>query len=547
MKRGRIVFIGLLVCIAAAGGFLRLKNLGRCSYWVDETNALFAAQSLMKNGTMVFPSGFVYDRAPLYTLAAAASYACFGVNEAATRLPAALFGILSIFMAYFTAAKLFDKKTGLMTAFLVAFCHFEVGWSRIAKMYTLLQFLSLFAVYAFARGFEPTDGGTESRPSPSVLGRFFNAWGLSPLWLAACFLALALAYWTHSLAVFLAAGFVVYLLGAAVVKGFPSGGKGPNFKAARKYAVFSALTLAAAAAGLAAFPAAREKAFYFMRYTPAWAEGGSSAQNRQALFDFLISPERFPLAAFFFIGSVFMVSRRAGSGWIGWCPLAVAFTALTFVFTHRTPTYLFFVYPFFLATAAYGFTVLASGETEAWNRGRRKPGRVFARVPAVLLFSVFLASPWLRITLHIPFFPDGHTNMAVTPEEWREASKTVLGLKRPGDLVVTSLPQAALAYGLESDYCLNWADLALTRVEEIMTKDGRPADIYAGVPCVLTPEEWEALVMSHGRGWLVLSRFHLENENYIPASVKAFIQSRLGAPMRTSNETVLVYHWNRGD
>jgi hypothetical protein len=543
-KRLRILIVLLLLGITAAGAALRLVRLGRCSYWVDETNALFAAKNLIEKGTMVFPSGFVYDRAPLYTAATAVSYKCFGVSEASTRLPAALFGILSILMAYALAAKLFDRRTALMTAFLTAFCHFEVGWSRTAKMYTMLQFFSLLAVYAFARGFE-AEHSTGLRKSLSAWARFFRGWGLSPFWLAVCVLSLGIAYGLHSLAVFLVAGFLLYALGAAVIRAFSSESRGRFFDPAQgfiKYAAFSAFVVLACGV-LAAFPQAREKVVYFIRYTPAWAEGGSSAQNRHVLFDFLISPERFPIAAFFIIGQVYLVSRRSKLGWLAWCPLAVSFMVLTFVFTHRTPTYLFFVYPLFLSIAAYGFTAFVAQETAAWKGGRGKAGRGSAALLAAGVFSVFLASPWLRITLHIPFFPDGHTNMAVTPEEWREASKTVLERKQPGDLVVTSLPQLAMVYGLQSDYCLNWADLALTQVEEILTKDGRPADIYAGVPCIRTPEEWEALVRSRRKGWLALSRFHLENENYIPKPVHDYILNRFASPLQTARGTVLIYHW----
>jgi hypothetical protein len=541
--------IVLFCVLAVAGGALRLIHLGVCSYWVDETNSMFAAKSLIEKGTMVFPSGFVYDRAPLYTLATAASFKCFGVHEASTRLPAALFGILSIFMAYATAARLFDRRTGLMTAFLTAFCHFEVGWSRTAKMYTMLQFFSLLAVYAFARGFEAA-GSAGGRKIRSTVGRFFREWGMSPLWLAVCALSLGLAYGLHSLALFLGAGFLLYAIGAAAVNAFSLNASGRLLEPGRgfiKYAAFSIAVILAGGTVLALLPQAREKIVYFMRYTPAWAEGGSSAQNRHALFDFLISPERFPIAAFFIIGNVYLISRRSRSGWLAWCPLAVTFTVLTFVFTHRTPTYLFFVYPLFLAIAAYGFTTFVAQETAAWKKGRAQVRRGSAALLAAGIFSIFLASPWLRISLHIPFFPDGHTNMAVTPDEWREASKTLLELKRPGDLVVTTLPQLALAYGLHSDYCLNWADLALTQVEEILTQDGRPADIYAGSPCIRTSEEWEALVKAHKRGWLVLSRFHLENENYIPKAVKEFILGRFTPPLQTARGTVLMYHWDDKD
>jgi hypothetical protein len=215
------------------------------------------------------------------------------------------------------------------------------------------------------------------------------------------------------------------------------------------------------------------------------------------------------------------------------------------MFTHRTPTYFFHVYPLFLAVAAFGFAVFVEQERAVLDRNPRfaKPWLKSALIAAA--FSVFIISPWLRITLHIPFFQDGITNMAVTPDEWREASRTLLQRKQPGDLVITSLPQVALAYGLKSDFGLNMANLALTKVEKVLTPEGRYADIYAGVTCIETPDEFQKLVESHARGWLAVTQFHLENNNYIPATVREALPRLFQPPEKTANGTVLIYHWDR--
>ena len=115
--------------------------------------------------------------------------------------------------------------------------------------------------------------------------------------------------------------------------------------------------------------------------------------------------------------------------------------------------------------AAYGFINILNHEIELSGHSRwRKP------ITAILLLSVFVISPWLRITLHIPTQQDGITNMAVTPDEWREASEIILQNKKPEDLVITSLPQVPLFYGLKSDYSLNWASLAQSHEENFQNR-----------------------------------------------------------------------------
>ena len=529
-----------LAGILAAGAFLRLWNLGTASYWVDEINVLSAASRWLRDGTFAFPSGFVYNRAPLLTLLTGWFYQWFGTGEATTRLAAALFGIACIPVGYWTATAVFGRRVGLLTAFLIAFSHFEVGWSRTAKMYTLLQVLTLFVCFAFAKGFEARAFQSRSRRTSSP-GTFLKRHGLSPVWLLAGGAAFVYTlFWVQSLVLFVLAGCFLYTASLAVWALFTVRGAG---RFCNKYAWVAGGCLLLGLAAWTALPALRRYVAYFIAYTPAWAEGGSSAQLRSILVDFLISSQRFPLAVFFFLGGIQLVNRRHRLGWFWWTQFFSSFFLLTFVFEHRVPTYLFHLYPLFLAIAAYGFSNLLDQEASVarplarWGAARVRKGL------AVALFSIFLLSPWLRITLHIPFQPDGITNMAVTPEEWREASSLILRQKEPRDLVVTSLPQVAMAYGLASDYGLNWANLALTKHEGFTNADGRWIDIYAAVVCIESLEELQRLVESRPAGWLVLSRFHLENEAYIPPPVRNFIQSRFAPVFETARGTVVAYRW----
>jgi hypothetical protein len=263
------------------------------------------------------------------------------------------------------------------------------------------------------------------------------------------------------------------------------------------------------------------------------------------LFEFLISAQRFPLAAFFFLGLLAAAARGHRTGWLAACLFVIPLALLTLVFTHRVPAYLFFVYPFFLMVAAYGFVNAVETEharlAKTAGRGRWIRGAFLAAA-----LSVFVVSPWLRITLHIPFFDDGVTNLAVTPEEWREASAAVRAGARPDDCIITSLPQVALYYGLKSDFCLNRAALEQSIAERFpVNAEGRRVDMYAGVVCIESLEELKSIVGSRTSGWIAVSQFHLENDHLIQPEARDFLNTSLGPPAKTRHGTVLWFRWSR--
>jgi len=540
--------IAVLILLLLAGSFLRMWNLGQSSFWVDEVNTVFAAESVVERGDFALPSGMQYGRAPLYTHSVALTYRLLGVSEATSRLSAALFGVLSILGIYVLGRALLDRWTGLAAAFFLTFSHFAVGWSRVTRMYTLLQLLTLIAAFCFIRGFEskkPSDDSGRSVENKSSLverwSRVLGISGVSIPWLAGCCIIVAVAIFSvHLLGVFLAAGLVTFIAGMAVITLLFETG---SLRWQNKYVLALIVSVVTGAAIWAAMPSLRISVQQFLAYTPPWATGPSSAQRRAYLFDFLISAERFPLAAFFSIGCVQVLTRRSKPGWLALVLLSTPLALLSVVFTHRVPTYLFNVYPFFLLIAAWGAVNLIRSEQirlpsdTFWSRIRYRNG------VAMLFFAVFLVSPWLRITLHIPFQGDGATNMAVGHDEWREASRRVLSAKQEGDLVITSLPQVALYYGLTSDFGLNWNNLEQAREKEWRNADGRYADVYAGIPCILSLEELRSLIASHTSGWLVISRFHLDSPIVTPEDVRTFIHNDLGEPVLTARESVFVYRW----
>ncbi|HDQ45039.1 MAG TPA: glycosyltransferase family 39 protein [bacterium] len=541
MKKSHFIF--LLVGLVMIGSTLRLVRLGHASMWVDEVNSAFAARSLLETGRDVLPSGHGYGRAQLFTALVAGSFRLTGFDEFGARLPAAVFGILSILLVAGLARRLYGDRVALVSAFFMTFSNFEVGWSRVSRMYTLLQLFTLLILYFFLRGFESGDDAekADSGKTGNRLIRYMSRSGISPAYLlVGVGLWLAAVLWVQMLAVFLIPAIGVYLL---IRMMSPLLEKDAPFRWIQKYS----LALAAGAAGTVLVwtlvPRVRALAAEAFSYTPPWAAGDPAATHPMVLLEFLISPWRFPLAAFFFIGVVRHVTRGEREGWINISVFGAVFVLLSFVFTHRTPTYLFYVYPLFLMVSAYGLVHWADSEILRF-KGVARNATLARRAVVLLVAALFVISPWLRITLNIPRLPDGVTNLAVTPEEWREASSIVRSGAREGDVIVATLPQVALYYGIRADYGLNWANLNQAIEKNIVDSAGNPVDIYAGLPCVRSLEQLRDIVAGSPRGWMMVSDFHLTHSNYIPEEVRTYIDTRFEKPLYTGRGTVAVYAWD---
>ncbi|MBN2417631.1 glycosyltransferase family 39 protein [bacterium] len=549
----------LLILIAGAASFLRLWNLGRASFWVDEINTVFAASSYVEKGTFELPSGVEHVRAPLHLYLTAFVFRHTSVNEFSTRLIPALFGIVNVLLVYLLASRFFNWKVGMFAAFLMAFSHFEIGWSRTARAYTLLQSATILFAYTVLMALE-------SRKSERVqavlkvkgdsllkrLGMFWNRWGVSPLWAVPAVLIILGSYlYLHKLAIFWGASLFLYLFFMAAVMSVVQEGAQ---KIVNIYCIGAAGLLIAGTLPLLFLPQAREALHYFFTYTPPWAMGIATGEHRLNLVYFLMSQYRMPLMTLFFIGSVqafFRYNARA-------LFLFIMFTCQLFllccVFTHNTQVYIFNVYPFFLILAAYGFVNLVSFETlisrELLKKNlSMKSGflKLFEKhlgtAVTVVLLLIFVLTPWLRISLHIPFNPDGFTNGAVTPAGWKEASAIIREQSLPGDLLISSLPATSIYYGTHPDYCLNWSLLEQAKEKQSSNDGGVLVDIYGGAPCITSLDDLKRIITDHPAGWIVLETYHWAHDAYVPEFIRTYLTSRFGAPISVALESMCLFRW----
>lgn len=159
MLRRKSLQILLLILILAA--FLRLWRIDQVpvSLFGDELDVGYHTYSILKTGKdysgnfmpLHFHS-FAEWRTPLYLYSSVPTVALFGISPLGVRLPAAIFGILGIWLFYLLI-KAFTKKENLslLSAFLLAISPWHIQYSRAGFEVTQMLTLYLAGIYFFYR------------------------------------------------------------------------------------------------------------------------------------------------------------------------------------------------------------------------------------------------------------------------------------------------------------------------------------------------------------------------------------------------------------
>jgi mannosyltransferase len=140
MSKGKIISIFLLSLIVLVGAGLRIYKLGSHDLWFDEAISSYIAGHI---------AHITWDKnPPLYYLLLHFWTKFFDNGEFQLRSLSAIFGIASIFVLY-KLGGLFDKKAGLISAFLLAISPIYIWYSQEARNYSLAIFTVLLSVYFF--------------------------------------------------------------------------------------------------------------------------------------------------------------------------------------------------------------------------------------------------------------------------------------------------------------------------------------------------------------------------------------------------------------
>ena len=170
-----VLLVLLLVALA-----LRWRYVREISLFVDEFVTAWAARAILSEGLPIFPSGNFYPHGLVLTYLEV-PFVLGEFDETLLRIPGLIISLAGLPVAYWVGRRLFSEQVGLIAAAAMAVDPDCIVWGGRARMYGLLQLLTLLVVYVYYRGL------ADDRPRDRYL-----AMGL-----------LVLAIFTHAEAVFL--------------------------------------------------------------------------------------------------------------------------------------------------------------------------------------------------------------------------------------------------------------------------------------------------------------------------------------------------------
>lgn len=155
----RVGTIMLLLGLIATGAAFRLHNLDAQSLYHDEIHMVTYVQGLLEKGYPHKMIGPIERPLATYELAPypiALSVLLFGMSDFTLRLPAALFGIMTILLVYFVGSRIFDRRVGLLAAAVYTFCPQALIWAQYLWHPQQTQFLALLTSYLFYQAIRHT-------------------------------------------------------------------------------------------------------------------------------------------------------------------------------------------------------------------------------------------------------------------------------------------------------------------------------------------------------------------------------------------------------
>lgn len=151
-----------LIYILILATVLRIWKLDSVpvSLFGDEVDVGYHAYSILKTGKdysgnflPMHLRSLAEWRTPLYIYSAVPTVGIFGISPLGVRLPAAIFGILGIWIIYLLVKKITDNNTiGLISALFMAISPYHLQYSRAGFEVTQLLFLYMVGIYFLLRG-----------------------------------------------------------------------------------------------------------------------------------------------------------------------------------------------------------------------------------------------------------------------------------------------------------------------------------------------------------------------------------------------------------
>lgn len=140
--------------IVALGFFLRIYDINNIPPGLYPDEAVNGIDALEANDTgnyqWFYPAN--NGREGLFMNIIAFCIKIFGISIFSLKIPAIIFGTLTVFGTYLLAKELFGRRVGLISSFLVAVSYWPINFNRISFRANMLPFVLVFSFYFLFRG-----------------------------------------------------------------------------------------------------------------------------------------------------------------------------------------------------------------------------------------------------------------------------------------------------------------------------------------------------------------------------------------------------------
>jgi len=445
---------------------------------VDEPSTLLVAESILRRGLPILPSGIFYGHDLPFSYLAALFVALFGPHVESVRWLSLLASAGTLTLLYTWGRKRFSPAVGLWAMAIWAVLPDAVLWGARGRSYALLQFFLLAACIAFVEGVLVAD---------------------RPRLRRAAWLLLLLAIFTHAEA---AMAFAPWLAAALWIRG-------------KRWFMRPAMALETAlvAAGigirfaLQRFIALGQGTFGTLAGSrPAIVPLAHTVDGLKSVLPFFTAPDRIVLSLLVVVLIIPVNWSRLAR------PLRAAATLPALVWllvpaqmillvgsTWQSPRYLIQLLPLFAILSALGIDVLAGR-----IRSRLSVGAMRQRTTVVITLVILVAGGWPAWAV------------IRTPEiGYRQSFAYVKENAGPADRIVTTAPAASMTeIGRVDRFAMS-----VGYEEFVLRRDGQWVDRWLGTPLIRSAGEMAALLEQPATTWFVTDSTRLYT-HYDPAFVQ---------------------------
>jgi len=152
LRRDVLTIASLIGLLGIAFG-LRVYNLGTPTLWLDEAVSAFIANESL-TGIIAYTRSHPFEHPPFYYLLLSLWTKLAGRSELALRFFSVFWGLLFPPLLYRFTRRFFDQRVAFWAAIMAALSPYALAYSREARMYTLVMFLSLLSIYLWLQAME---------------------------------------------------------------------------------------------------------------------------------------------------------------------------------------------------------------------------------------------------------------------------------------------------------------------------------------------------------------------------------------------------------